>query len=504
MGIEAKRGGRKANGVLETDTDGRQVYRVTLATGVRVRIATGRAAGADTAEALPLVVSYARSLFRTGKWSKARLSEEVGGALRRVSELYTDGRSWVPAIKRLVGEDVVSKQVMASASPITRDVVTFREVAERWLSGELFKTYGTSENFKPRERARIEKNEMTRHVYPTLGHLPIDEANKTTAFMLLWKACKERGLKDSSAQQVWKLARRVLTIAQWPVGVIAAIEVAPNAMPHVRDQPARAFMLPNDELRVMRCTTIDIHRRMLFGFLAREGCRIREALAIKLQHVTEFGLDVATVDVYRFKGKKWGRWMMAPGTWLALKTYAQLYRPGLSPTDPVFKLDGVAYTDRDDSRGAEVYRDMMLAAGLDKDRPILFGDGVEGPEGHAQMRAHDLRALMITAALARGESDDWVRTRTGQVATKTIMIYRRDAESLRASGQDLTPLATALPEIRRALLKRPPTGKAGSVVNLDAHRVVALRAGQIPLSARPFPATVPPRVMAKNGQNKKR
>ncbi|MFW5739319.1 MAG: DNA integration/recombination/inversion protein, partial [Myxococcota bacterium] len=67
-----------------------------------------------------------------------------------------------------------------------------------------------------------------------------------------------------------------------------------------------------------------------------------------------------------------------------------------------------------------------------------------------RLRAHDLRATFVTLALACGQTEDWVRTRTGHGSSQMIARYRREAQTpaeLKLGW--LEPLHQALPELRQ-------------------------------------------------------
>ena len=66
-----------------------------------------------------------------------------------------------------------------------------------------------------------------------------------------------------------------------------------------------------------------------------------------------------------------------------------------------------------------------------------------------RLRGHDLRATFITLALAYGETDDWVRQRTGHKSSQMITRYRRaasHAEELELGW--LYPMHKIIPELK--------------------------------------------------------
>ncbi len=67
-------------------------------------------------------------------------------------------------------------------------------------------------------------------------------------------------------------------------------------------------------------------------------------------------------------------------------------------------------------------------------------------------RAHDLRGLFVSTALANGRTETWVMDRTGHRSSVMVNRYRRVARTMaEAELGDLVPLDEAIPEIAAAL-----------------------------------------------------
>ncbi|MBK6575783.1 MAG: hypothetical protein IPG17_06245 [Sandaracinaceae bacterium] len=94
---------------------------------------------------------------------------------------------------------------------------------------------------------------------------------------------------------------------------------------------------------------------------------------------------------------------------------------------------------------AAQFRKHLNVAGVD--RSTLF----ERTASRQPIRAHDLRATMITVSLANGRTETWVQDRTGHTSSVMINRYRRAARSLAELNLGpLLPLDEVIPEFRSA------------------------------------------------------
>ena len=189
----------------------------------------------------------------------------------------------------------------------------------------------------------------------------------------------------------------------------------------------------------MACTDVPVWRRLLWGFIAREGTRgPSEALSFRWRHVDlERGavrLDANKTDDPRI-------WSLTPGTVRALLAWKEISkRAGAGDLIFVDEHGAQAVT----TRLADVFRDDLRAGLGEAVRPELF----ERSEHRMQIRAHDLRASFITVALANGRSETWVTDRTGHTTSGQLMNYRRAARTVaELELGDFLPLDEAIPEL---------------------------------------------------------
>jgi integrase len=149
---------------------------------------------------------------------------------------------------------------------------------------------------------------------------------------------------------------------------------------------------------------------MLYGFLAREGLRLGEALGLRW---ADIDLERAAIKLDENKSDDPRAWALSPGVAEALAAF----RPeGAEDTDLVF-------SGLESRRMAEGFRDDLEAAEVG--RPELL----ERTANRQPIRVHDLRATFVTLALANGRSETWVADRTGHKSSVMINRYRRAART---------------------------------------------------------------------------
>ncbi|HEX9620003.1 MAG TPA: tyrosine-type recombinase/integrase [Polyangiaceae bacterium] len=180
-------------------------------------------------------------------------------------------------------------------------------------------------------------------------------------------------------------------------------------MPKVGKSPAFPFLYPDEESALMACEQVPLGFRMLWGFLAREGCRVSEALGLTFRDVD---LERGAVSLDKNETDDPRTWALDPSVAEALRRWR----------------------DRRQARPGE--------AGVD--RQELHERGTN----RRPMRAHDLRGTFVTLSLANGRTETWVADRTGHKSSQMINRYRRAARSAtELPVGPLAPLAEALPDL---------------------------------------------------------
>jgi integrase len=295
-----------------------------------------------------------------------------------------------------------SERIEAVADPAGG--VTFKELAEQWTSGELHERYPDHVASKKRSV----RNDIIRlgKLFDTVGNVPlvsftVEDAERAMAN--LPATAKASATRRHYAQ----LIARVLALAVYPCKILERSPLPRGFLPKVRATKSFQWLRPAEELALVTCPDVPFERRVLYWFLAREGCRLSEALALRWR-------DVAgrVVQLGITKTNEPRTWAMREDVALGL---AALH--GSAPDDA--RIFAAPCLDK----AARRFRADLLLAGVT--RPELH----ERAPGKQPIRLHDLRATFVTLALAAGRSETWVADRTGHRSSIMINRYRRAART---------------------------------------------------------------------------
>lgn len=124
----------------------------------------------------------------------------------------------------------------------------------------------------------------------------------------------------------------------------------------------------------------------------------------------------------------------------ALRWWKETHRGDAAPEDPFFiqsNGDRILVT----GRLAERWRAMLEASTkrVGIYRPELFNRSAK----RLATRAHDLRGLFVTYALANGMTETWVADRTGHKSSTMINAYRQTARSTMRPGSTTSRRSTS-------------------------------------------------------------
>ena len=89
------------------------------------------------------------------------------------------------------------------------------------------------------------------------------------------------GPTSATRRQYAQALSKVLRLAAYPLRLIPASPLPIGWLPKVRSSPAKSYLYPAEDARLM-ASAVPLERRLLWGFLAREGMRISEALALSM------------------------------------------------------------------------------------------------------------------------------------------------------------------------------------------------------------------------------
>lgn len=385
------------------------------------------------------------------------------------------------AIRRSVDGFVEGRIPKASPPKVIARHDTIGGVIDRWTSGELHRLYPDHVRKKNADsdayRAPILCSlplppELRAAGARTIGDLPVSAFTVEHAELLMREidahrqrveneraehakrkartiAPLDRGGRRQYAQQI----RRTLEMSVYPLKLIKTNPIPRGWLPRVLPK-AKSIPYPDEERAVLEDHSHPIHWRIYFGTVARIGYRADEAASLTIADVdVERGiitLDENKTDDPRapsFGPNLPGREWYGPSLMRALK-WKETYRKGAKPNEPFF-IQPSGERIQVTGRLAERWRAMLEAsttkAGIH--RPELFKKTAK----RLRTRAHDLRGMFVTYALANGMTETWVADRTGHKSSAMINRYRQTARTVHEAGLgDMAPLDQAIPEVAAA------------------------------------------------------
>jgi len=306
---------------------------------------------------------------------------------------------------------------------------TMRDLGKAWTSGELAKKY--PDHVKQKSTADKDA-ERLRVLCKAIGDVPVTRFAVADAKRAMAALPKE--LSSTTRRQYAQIIRRLLALAVWPLELIPQNPLPRGFLPRVHPTKGRSWLYPSEDTQLLACTEVALERRVLYGFLAREGLRGGEAL--KLQW-SDLDLTRGVVRLDENKTDDPRAWALGPGVAAALERLPR------AESSLVFRVEN-------ENRLAEAFRADLRKAKID--RPELF----EKSKSRMRIRVHDLRATFVTLSLANGRSETWVSDRTGHRSTLMIARYRRGARTAAELGLgELAPLVDAV------VWRETPTANAG-------------------------------------------
>ncbi len=308
------------------------------------------------------------------------------------------------------------------------NATTIRDLASRWTSGELARTYPA--HVKGKANAEADAKCFERYVYPVAGDLPVESFTLDHADQIMARIPADRA--QNTRRNIAVRLHRLFALAVYPLRLLAANPLPKGFLPKPGEQKAKVCLYPKEDRALLDCTRIPLVRRVFYGFLAREGMRSGEALALRW---TDLDLDHGAVTLDTNKTSDPRSWALDPGVTAALSAWRSICESKGGASALVF--EGLSHV-----RAADMLREDLRAAGIV--RAELF----ETNENRQPVRVHDLRSTFVTLALANGRTEGWIMDRTGHRSSQMIARYRRGAR--KASELHLGPLAplsVAIPEL---------------------------------------------------------
>lgn len=317
-------------------------------------------------------------------------------------------------------------------------VPAYRNVGAEWTSGRLHKLHPDHVKAKDSD---LDAQRLA-HMYEVvvtggvkLGDKPVNKVTLDDAEIVMRNL--PASVKRPATRRAYAhIMHRVLGLAVWPMRLLAVNPLPIKFAPKSGKVPRFPYLYPTEDRQFMACTTVPLAYRVVFGFLAREGCRAGEATAFK---VRDFDLRLGVVDLKRNKTDDARSWALDPGVTLALRAWVKLR--GAQPDDFMFVDDGGGIL-TETHKLAERLRAWLWKAEVR--RAELHNDSANS----RKLRVHDLRATFATLALGIDKSERWVKDRTGWTSSTMLEKYRRAARSAAELNLGwLAPLDQAIPEL---------------------------------------------------------
>lgn len=316
---------------------------------------------------------------------------------------------------------------------------TIRQFGDDWTKGKLHKRW--PDHIKDKSSKKQDGQRLEKHVYPHVEHIAVADFRIEDAERVMSKL--PRDLSSATRRHVAQLMHRLMAMAVYPARLRTANPLPKGFMPKVKRARAFSYLYPTEDAALMAFANdakgkarVDLGERLLFGFLAREGMRLGEALALEWK---DFDLQRGAVRLDANKTDDARAWALGDDVAEALRRWWAY--SGSPKAGAVFHYtDGRAISD---GHLADRLREALELAGVT--RPELL----ESSKTRCPLRVHDLRATFVTLALATGKSETWVADRTGHRSSFMINRYRRAARTAMELGLGwLTPLHNAIPELK--------------------------------------------------------
>jgi integrase len=403
---------------------------------IRVTVATGKRVSVLLAWCSSLEIATVRAHDTQSMVDRLRGAGHADIVPKVLKAAKSPDASAFLAIGRAVDELLSGSLVKVAPKP---DVLTFQAFAERWTSGALHREF--PDFVRAKRTADDDVFRLTKHVYPVIGARALSSLTIDDALSVMRHLPDD--LSSASRRHVAQLLSRVFAMAVYPCRILEASPLPRGFLPRIGKKKAKSALYPDEEARLLACVAVPLAHRMVYGYLAREGARTGEALALTWGDL-DLVRGVVRLDENKTEDPR--SWALDVGTLDALRRWAAL--TGSKPTARVFAPANPAQL-------ADALREHLKAAGVT--RAELF----ERSEARRPIRAHDLRATFVTVSLASGKPESFVTAKTGHKSSAEVNNYRRLAQTFADVGaRAFASMADTIPELRAAI-PAPPSGSHG-------------------------------------------
>ncbi len=368
-----------------------------------------------------------------------------------------------------------------------RSGMTVANFAKLWTGGELRKQY--PDHVPEKASAYKDVGTLRKWVLDEIGDLPlvavdIGHIEAVMRGIPLTKASATR-------RHVAQVMHRLFRLAVYPAKLLEVSPLPKGFLPRITKGRVTAYLYPAEDARLLACALIPLPRRVLYGFLHREGMRFTEAVSLDWSDLAL--VQGGTVRLDENKTDDPRTWALEPGTARALVEWAE--NPWTEGSMRVFG------STRLPTKAAEQYRADLKTAGID--RPEIFAMG----DRRRPIRIHDTRTAFVTIALANGRSETWVMDRTGHTTSTVLQRYRRNARTAAELGLgSWLPLDQAIPELRGLGSDRDPddprsSETSGNPGKSGSSRQCATHAADLKSPARKGVRVQPPEGLLSGNQS---
>lgn len=309
--------------------------------------------------------------------------------------------------------------------------ILFRSFALDWTSGALHERFP---DYVKKKRSGDDKAKLRLYINPIIGDIPLVRLTLEDAQRVMRKLPPAEDFSSASRRHVAQIMYKLLRYAVYPCKIIEHSPLPVGFLPKIVSATAKQYLYPDEDAALMAAVDVPLAYRVVYGVLAREGCRTGELIGNVKEGIPAIGWDAfdlarGMVRLDRNKTNDPRAWALDPGVTRALKLWQKQ-----SPSTPFPGVDPNHFAPRfrEHLAAAEIRRAELTAAATSNRRPI---------------RGHDLRATFITLALANGKSEGWIQDRTGHTSSAMLNRYRRLARQFNELnlGQ-LAPLDQVIPE----------------------------------------------------------
>jgi len=161
-----------------------------------------------------------------------------------------------------------------------------------------------------KDRSRLKR------LYDTIGGVSVASFRLEDAERAMKALPSE--LSSASRRQFAQLISKVLRLAVYPCKLLGRSPPPLGFLPAVRAQKITAYLYPDEDAKLMDCAAVPMLHRILYGFLAREGLRLGEALSKRWK---DLDLDRGVVALDENKIDDPRAWAMSAGMATALATF---------------------------------------------------------------------------------------------------------------------------------------------------------------------------------------